>query len=793
MSALGSLRSTLASSPRATAAIGVTVSLLVVAGAAIGPVVRGRVAREASRRGLVVEVGSVRPGFFAVSLRDVDVSLDDGSMVQARLDTVQVDLSAALSVSRVAVTGGSIKLEGEPEALVERVRRLRPEGASGGGDSPRRHTALDVTGVAVDWNVPSGGSMAVRGLHVARTEDGYRIGAESARANDARLSLEVLEAELELAEGMRPRRVSADSVALVRRAEKGMPDAAAATPKVEVPSPPPLPVAVRTTRGSKATKEPDVEAPPGPVLPLPDLVAARRRLRAIAGALDERLPEGLRVDVPRLSLEADLAGQAATFGPAPFSLERRGGRIFVTFTSDKTATQATPLGLELELPLGDGEVTARLSGGPVPLSALGLREGTLGLSDVANARASGKGQLALAADGSALTFDVELGLSAVAIEQPRLSPAKIRDLAFGVAARGVLTSARLLRLDTASLDMGALHLRTHGTVEDPADHFGLSLAADVAPAACQAILESAPRGLLPTIEGARMTGTLGATGRIVFDTRTMDKMLLDYQVDAGCHMAEVSRDLARDRFEQEFVHQAYHPDGKAFDFTTGPGSDAWTPIDEISPFVVAALLTTEDGAFYKHKGFNHAAIKQSVLANLKARRFVRGASTITMQLAKNLFLSRAKNLSRKMEEVVLADYLEQAFTKDELMELYLNVVEFGPDVYGVKQAAAYYFGRKPEEIDVAEAFFLASLLPSPVRYGKMRDKGQPPESWTRHLTLLMEIAQKRGKLTEAELDMGKSATIAFVKPGDPPLPPRRPFTTKRRDPYEDDAAWTPVE
>ena len=111
--------------------------------------------------------------------------------------------------------------------------------------------------------------------------------------------------------------------------------------------------------------------------------------------------------------------------------------------------------------------------------------------------------------------------------------------------------------------------------------------------------------------------------------------------------------------------------------------------------------------FHKHHGFNHNAIRNSVAgANLKARRFVRGASTITMQLAKNLFLSREKTLSRKIQEVVLTDYLEQAFRKDDMMELYLNVIEFGPDVYGVTRAAEYYFGRKPEELNLPECFFL---------------------------------------------------------------------------------------
>jgi membrane peptidoglycan carboxypeptidase len=208
--------------------------------------------------------------------------------------------------------------------------------------------------------------------------------------------------------------------------------------------------------------------------------------------------------------------------------------------------------------------------------------------------------------------------------------------------------------------------------------------------------------------------------------------------------------------------------------------------------MISALLTTEDGAFYKHKGFNHAAIRGSIQANLKARRFVRGASTITMQLAKNLFLARDKALSRKIEEMILTDYLEQIFRKDDMMELYLNVVEFGPDVYGITDAAAYYFGRKPEELHIGECFFLASLLPSPVRYSKLRDAGTLSETWMRHLKALMEIAAKNGKITRAELEDGLKEAIVFVRPGEPAPPPRKPVTSPRRGSIDDDE-WRPLD
>jgi membrane peptidoglycan carboxypeptidase len=290
-----------------------------------------------------------------------------------------------------------------------------------------------------------------------------------------------------------------------------------------------------------------------------------------------------------------------------------------------------------------------------------------------------------------------------------------------------------------------------------------------------------------------MTGTFGAEVNLAFDTRAIEKLSLDYHISDQCRMIEVPPELARDRFEDAFTYRTYKPDGTTGETTTGPGTPNWTALDDISPFMVAALLTTEDGAFYRHKGFNHAAIRSSVQANLKARRFVRGASTITMQLAKNLFLARDKALSRKIEEVVLTDYLEQIFRKDDMMELYLNVVEFGPDVYGITEAASYYFGRKPEELHLAESFFLASLLPSPIRYGKLRDKGEVSEAWMRHLKALMEIAAKNGKISQAELDEGLKEPVVFVRPGDPRPEPRKPVTSPRRTPHDDDDVWRPLD
>jgi len=778
------------------------VVLLVVVLLAFGPIVRSRVAKEGERRRLDVTVGSVRPGFFAVNLKDVHVKLQGISGLEVRIDDVHVDLTAGLSVREIAAHGGEIRVEGEPEDVVDRLRAFQKGGGAPTAGEKGHRMPVSADALTLAWKLPAEGEISGSALKLSRADDAIRLGCGRFAATYKRASLEVIGGDVELGLDGVARRVSATSVTV---GQEPVPRAAVtAKPPTTAgaePAPPPLPPPTLSAKG-RGKAQPVKPAKVGaaaadvvsdePVLPLPDLHALRARIAALAATVGTRVPDGSKVDIGGLSVKLDLGGEPFAFGPGPFTMERHGDLVRLTFASEKAAT-STPLSIDAELPLATGDVTARMSGGPVSLALLGVKEGTKGLFDVGRGTVSGKGQLVLAAAGDSLTFDGQIALRSISVKQPRLSAEPLRGIDFAVAARGLLDDAGRLRVDDAQLDMGALHLRTHGTIEESRDHFGLSLSMDVAPAACQALLDSTPQGLLPLVRSARMTGTFGATARVGFDTRAPDKLALEYQIDDRCKMAEVPRDLARDRFTGSFTYRTYHPDGTPSDTTTGPGTTSWTDLDNISPFMVAAVLTTEDGAFYKHHGFNHSAIRNSAAANLKARRFARGASTITMQLAKNLFLSREKTLSRKIEEVILTDYLEQAFRKDDMMELYLNVIEFGPDMYGVTRAAEHYFGRKPEELNLPECFFLASIMPSPVRYGKQRDKGEVSEGWMRHLQALMEIAAKNGKVSKAELAEGLAQPIAFVKPGDPRPEPRKPVSSGRRDPLEEDSGWQPLD
>ena len=165
--------------------------------------------------------------------------------------------------------------------------------------------------------------------------------------------------------------------------------------------------------------------------------------------------------------------------------------------------------------------------------------------------------------------------------------------------------------------------------------------------------------------------------------------------------------------------------GKEHPFIVGPKNRYWTPSSRIPAEMKWAVILAEDAKFYKHEGFDVKAIKQAIKHDLEKKSLARGASTITQQTAKNIFLSREKTITRKLKEVYLAWRMEQELTKGRILELYLNVVELGPMVYGIGHGSRYYFGKPPSALTPRECAFLAAMLPGPrVAYNPYNNLGK---------------------------------------------------------------------
>jgi monofunctional biosynthetic peptidoglycan transglycosylase len=193
------------------------------------------------------------------------------------------------------------------------------------------------------------------------------------------------------------------------------------------------------------------------------------------------------------------------------------------------------------------------------------------------------------------------------------------------------------------------------------------------------------------------------------------------------------------------------------------GHSTWVPLWAISPKLQDAVVVWEDPMFYQHRGINFAETSRAFLEDVRAREYRRGGSTITQQVAKNLYLTPEKSLRRKLREAVLAYRLEHALTKDEILEIYLNVAEWGDGIAGAEAASRYYFFKSAEELTWADAALLAAILPSPVRFNPFEN---PQQALLRRQTVLRKLLEngdiKAGEFRQASATPWRGHSLPFL-------------------------------
>jgi monofunctional biosynthetic peptidoglycan transglycosylase len=213
----------------------------------------------------------------------------------------------------------------------------------------------------------------------------------------------------------------------------------------------------------------------------------------------------------------------------------------------------------------------------------------------------------------------------------------------------------------------------------------------------------------------------------------------------------------------------------------------WVPISRISRHLIHAVVSAEDQKFFGHEGVDWDAIKQSVEADRAQRRFARGGSTITQQLAKNLFFTTRKSLSRKLRELLVARWLEDDLPKSRILELYLNVIEWGDGIYGCEAAATRYYRKPCADLDPTEAAGLAAMIPNPHRINPAIDPSRHARARRRVLWLMARagyLGRQAGGLgsepppaEEEEEEAEKVASPAEPTPTPSPTPEPAPSPT----------------
>jgi hypothetical protein len=714
------------------------------------------------RLGMAVKVGSTRMGLASATLRAVELEGRQGG-VSVHLGEVRVGVGLSVlwsgsgGVRSVSARDVRVQVDlDHPGASgsIAQVREALGTREEGAGEAAEGDVAggreLSMEDVEVHVRDGGGPRLTVQGGKVRVADGVAKLEAASARHSSPsghEVSLGRPSVELERgAQGWMVGRATAGAVRVVLEQWRDEEQAIAA--------------------------EDDAQAKPAAT---PSGEGKRRWTRRLGDAFD-RLAPAIEVDLSNMTIlsrvEAN-GNEEVILDALRVELRGQGGGAFRSSGSGRAANDGQ-LAWDVLLRPGEARAEGTLRFRRLPLALVAPLLPAVPWHRPERAHLDGNLEVR-AESPSRMALRGEVSLSGAAIASARIAPEPVEGISVTVQGEGFwMPEQRQLRLEAGTLRSASATLRMEGTFEWSREHYLVAATMALPPTACDDAVGAIPPDLLGEIAGFRWRGELA--GKIVayVDSRDLDATRLDIRMADGCRFAQVPPVADMERFRRMFLHQVREPDDSVFEMLTGPGSSNWHRVRAMSPFLVHAVIAHEDASFLRHQGFAPWAIEEALKRNLKAGRYEVGASTITMQLAKNLFLRREKTLARKVQEVLLTWWLESALDKRDILELYLNVIEYGPGVYGIRHAASHYFGRAPSDLSPAESAFLATILPNPKRHAaEHADNALKPSTAVKMRRLLRHMAAKNRINTEAvEHGLAQVDAFRFHSPGEPHPAPR---------------------
>ncbi len=364
--------------------------------------------------------------------------------------------------------------------------------------------------------------------------------------------------------------------------------------------------------------------------------------------------------------------------------------------------------------------------------------------------------------GDTLAFSFDLEVEEMVLANPSIAPDTIRVSCGGTGSGILVPGDGVLRIDSGTVTVGEAWCRYELLGRwGAARNLRVRVWNDSLPGG--ALCSSLPGPVMGRLAGLRLSGSLSFDIALFLDWDRPDSCDILVEVDPSSLVVDYS---------PVTVHHLSRPSGATVLMRDSWGnsrligldslaSGDFTPLEDFPPYLEPLLCAAEDGTFRRHRGFSEFHLRNSIRADMGRGGFVRGGSTLTMQLAKNLFLGREKTLARKLQEVFLTWRVEDGLSKDRILELYVNVVELGPDVFGFREAARYYFGSSPGDLTVRETAFLVSILPGPGLYHRYAVSGAVPDYWNRYLDRLIRAAENRTGLPSCDAEAGLADSLIF--------------------------------
>lgn len=311
----------------------------------------------------------------------------------------------------------------------------------------------------------------------------------------------------------------------------------------------------------------------------------------------------------------------------------------------------------------------------------------------------------------------------------------------------MLIGRNYIALDSAStiyLKDASIHPYAKYTLS-PSKIYELKLHAEEQDA--QQVLAAFPQGLFESLEGMRVKGKVRYDLNFYLNSAEPDSLKFSSALTPKDFRIVSWGKNNLQKINKEFVYTPYEYGKPMRNIVVGPDNPNYTPLSQISSNFKNAVLTAEDPSFMTHRGFIEESIRRSFVVNFKEKRFVRGGSTISMQLVKNVFLSRQKTLARKAEEILIVWLIENnnLVSKNRMLEVYCNVIEMGNNVYGIGEASRHYFGKNPSDLTIGEGIFLANIVPRPkIALYKFRGDGGLKDYLYPYFKFLGNIMARRG-------------------------------------------------
>ncbi|MWB93644.1 glycosyl transferase [Flavobacterium sp. GA093] len=351
-------------------------------------------------------------------------------------------------------------------------------------------------------------------------------------------------------------------------------------------------------------------------------------------------------------------------------------------------------------------------------------------------------------DGSELHIDGFTSIANLKINHPKIATKDvvIKNARFDYR---FLLGDDFISIDSSStMQLNKIKVRPYLSYNTESDTV-YTMKVDIPKMKAQDFIVSLPDGLFTHFQGMEATGNFNYKLDFKFNKNKPNTLVFDSKLNKENLKITKYGEANLNKLNGEFVYRAIIQNVLQRPVLVGNANPNYTPLDQISPYLRKCVLTTEDPSFFSHRGFINEAFKQSILKNIRTKKFSRGASTISMQLIKNVFLTRDKTLSRKLEEILLVYILEnnRVVSKERMLEVYFNIIEWGPNVYGIGEASQFYFQKSPADLSLNECLFLATIIPKPRKFMyQFNDQGNLKDYAIKNQKFLSNLMLRRGVL-----------------------------------------------